>query len=311
MTLEICSMCDGPTGRSGRLDDSLYCERDGCERGPFCEACHVTHLAECEISRLKSERDFNAASLRDANAEIARLRAEVERLTRDRDLAERKAAVCREDAEISARRAESAEARVAELEELHRMREAAISVAAQCNTESSAKEQRIERGNPYWTPAYSDVCAAVDREIVLRARVAELEAELARRPRITVNERIAPPLVFDAGDPLPDMTPAPTLTPEESAEIRRRHAESPGIDRVCALLAGNAERFEARAKSLPLGDFCEKPAPCGTCGDSGSGGWPCEDCGAGMPCGKRGGSGAVERDGLDEMCPDCRGGGKK
>lgn len=80
-------------------------------------------LADPEIAALREVAeatrrwcDEDVADLALAQVEIARLRAEVERLTRDRDLAERKAAVCREDVEINARRAESAEARVAELE---------------------------------------------------------------------------------------------------------------------------------------------------------------------------------------------------
>ncbi len=33
--IELCIECDQPTGRAGRLDDSLY--RDG--KGPYCEEC--------------------------------------------------------------------------------------------------------------------------------------------------------------------------------------------------------------------------------------------------------------------------------
>jgi hypothetical protein len=35
-TIERCCVCDEPTGRAGRGDDSLYAE-DGS--GPYCEPC--------------------------------------------------------------------------------------------------------------------------------------------------------------------------------------------------------------------------------------------------------------------------------
>lgn len=55
MTKEICRECNGPTYRAGRDDDSLYCERESCEVGPFCEECYVTHLAACEIASLRAK----------------------------------------------------------------------------------------------------------------------------------------------------------------------------------------------------------------------------------------------------------------
>lgn len=35
--VERCVSCDGPTGRAGRYDDSLY---DGNGDGPYCEECY-------------------------------------------------------------------------------------------------------------------------------------------------------------------------------------------------------------------------------------------------------------------------------
>lgn len=35
--LERCVICDEPTGRAGRADDSIYCPE--CNNGPFCESC--------------------------------------------------------------------------------------------------------------------------------------------------------------------------------------------------------------------------------------------------------------------------------
>lgn len=64
--------------------------------------------------------------------------------------------------------------RLTELEKLHRLQLLAISVASRQNTETLAKE-RIKSDNPNWSLAYHDVCLAIDREMELRAKVAELE----------------------------------------------------------------------------------------------------------------------------------------
>lgn len=55
--------------------------------------------------------------------------------------------------------------------DLMAMRMAAISAASYQNTEATRKE-RIDRWNDYWTPAYGDVCAAVDREIAIKRNAA-------------------------------------------------------------------------------------------------------------------------------------------
>jgi hypothetical protein len=36
MQLELCFLCDEPTGRAGRLDDSIY---SASGKGPFCWDC--------------------------------------------------------------------------------------------------------------------------------------------------------------------------------------------------------------------------------------------------------------------------------
>lgn len=51
-----------------------------------------------------------------------------------------------------------------------RMQLAACGVAAMQNT-SEARTERIGPQSPYWSAAYGDVCAAVDREIALRERL--------------------------------------------------------------------------------------------------------------------------------------------
>ena len=68
---------------------------------------------------------------------------------------------------------------VEELKELHRMQLVACSTAALGNTEES-KELRIGKENPYWTPAYQDVCGAVDREIQYRSALEEIVVEAIR-----------------------------------------------------------------------------------------------------------------------------------
>lgn len=70
--------------------------------------------------------------------------------------------------QLSACRAELAVA-----EELHRMQMVAISVCAGQNVPEL--QERIGKENPYWTPAYDDMCTAVDREV--RERVAKGQSE--------------------------------------------------------------------------------------------------------------------------------------
>lgn len=63
--------------------------------------------------------------------------------------------------------------------EHERLRLAGCGVAAMQNTKKSSKD-RIDRTNPNWSASYGDVCAAVDREMDLRERVAELENKVLR-----------------------------------------------------------------------------------------------------------------------------------
>ena len=56
---------------------------------------------------------------------------------------------------------------------------AAISTASGQNTRESAKD-RIGRDSPYWTQAYGDVCAAIDRELALRERLEKAFGEITR-----------------------------------------------------------------------------------------------------------------------------------
>lgn len=58
-----------------------------------------------------------------------------------------------------------------ETQHAHTMQLAAISTAACCNTRETAADQRIKKGNPYWTVAYEDVIAAIEREMDLREQV--------------------------------------------------------------------------------------------------------------------------------------------
>ena len=39
--LELCVLCDAPTGRAGRAEDSLYIDDDG----PYCEECYERESA--------------------------------------------------------------------------------------------------------------------------------------------------------------------------------------------------------------------------------------------------------------------------
>lgn len=40
MDLEYCCECSAPTGRAGRLDDSIYIGSPDGEIGPLCEECY-------------------------------------------------------------------------------------------------------------------------------------------------------------------------------------------------------------------------------------------------------------------------------
>jgi len=46
-SIEACCICECPTGRAGKADDSFYC--DFCDEGPFCEDCYDEHINECSI----------------------------------------------------------------------------------------------------------------------------------------------------------------------------------------------------------------------------------------------------------------------
>lgn len=62
--------------------------------------------------------------------------------------------------------------------EIERLRVVACGVGAQCNTPETIAKQRIASDNPYYCAAVGDVYDAVDREVALRNRVAELEAQV-------------------------------------------------------------------------------------------------------------------------------------
>ena len=46
---EYCFLCDEPTGRAGRGDDSLYC--DECDTGPYCSSCFDEHHRGNELAK--------------------------------------------------------------------------------------------------------------------------------------------------------------------------------------------------------------------------------------------------------------------
>ena len=69
--------------------------------------------------------------------------------------------------------------------EHERLRLAACGVAAMGNTPSMVAE-RIANGHPYYSASYGDVCAAVDREMALRADLAALKARTCATCRESV-----------------------------------------------------------------------------------------------------------------------------
>lgn len=64
--------------------------------------------------------------------------------------------------------------------ETERLRLAGCGVVATANTLESAALTRISKDSLYYSASMGDVEAAVDREMALRDRVAELEAEVER-----------------------------------------------------------------------------------------------------------------------------------
>ena len=68
-TIETCCVCDEPTGRAGRADDSLYC--DECDVGPFCEECWDDH-----------HKDYNHGEVAGLRRQLAKLQGIVDSLNR-------------------------------------------------------------------------------------------------------------------------------------------------------------------------------------------------------------------------------------
>lgn len=60
--------------------------------------------------------------------------------------------------------------------ETERLRLAGCGMAAMSNTDASRKG-RLGPDSPYYSASYADVCAAVDREMALRAALTEAERE--------------------------------------------------------------------------------------------------------------------------------------
>lgn len=65
--------------------------------------------------------------------------------------------------------------------ETERLRLAACGVAAQANTERSAREQRITPDSPYWSASYADVLRTVDLEIAIRRALFDYHLALDQR----------------------------------------------------------------------------------------------------------------------------------
>lgn len=52
MKIEMCIVCDSPTGKAGYYEDSNYCP---CGKGPYCDECYDKHLAGNETIDCKEE----------------------------------------------------------------------------------------------------------------------------------------------------------------------------------------------------------------------------------------------------------------
>lgn len=133
------------------------------------------------------------------------------------------------------------------------------------------------------------------------------------------------PAVGKAAEP---QAPAKPLTKEEVTEIARKAIDdyiagrrdshgNPTSDRAEVQIAAAEDRKPLLLERIGQSRFA--PAKCAACdGSRRQGGWgdisdtPCPFCSpAPAECVECGGSGAVERDGLDIPCPACRGTGRR
>lgn len=50
MTIELCQLCNSPTGNAGKYEDSIYFEVGNVELGPLCSecACEYWYCTECD-----------------------------------------------------------------------------------------------------------------------------------------------------------------------------------------------------------------------------------------------------------------------
>lgn len=65
-----------------------------------------------------------------------------------------------------------------ELEYKHKMQMAAISSVSVANTKESLALINIGKESEFWSPAFDDVKAAIEREVLLREKVSKLESLL-------------------------------------------------------------------------------------------------------------------------------------
>jgi len=121
-------------------------------RQSWCETC----VLEAEVAALKAERDEALAEEAGAQAALNVAHEQYDELVAERD------------------------ALKAEIEQL-RVQLAGCGVAAIENMESS-KANRAKRGDYGWSESYYAVCCAVDREIELRAKLAELSKPTTDTP---------------------------------------------------------------------------------------------------------------------------------
>lgn len=132
--------CDNATDEVWKAAERLRNERD--EARKLCEdACDAMGRSVCEAKSLPSIAESIYRSFKEATAERDALRTQLE---------------------------------------FERMRLAACGVAAQSNTEQSIAQYRLKDDNPYRSGSYDDVCAAVDREMLLRTQLGQALDEVER-----------------------------------------------------------------------------------------------------------------------------------
>lgn len=142
----------------------------------------------------------------------------------------------------------------APLLELHQMQMAGIMTASFQNTPSTVKD-RLDPSSPYWTQAYADVCAAVDREMALLARVEAAEKERDKNSEVIAATRAMSIDAFRRVRALIGITDADPLPFEGYLQNHLANSRAQLTAAQRELADARKDRDPSASKSTPLSDF--------------------------------------------------------